>query len=193
MTNKVSKIFSDHINVIMDLRLECANTLPAIAEKIINALKNGSKIIFMGNGGSASDAQHLSAEFVGRFVQEREPLAAISLSTDTSALTAIGNDYGFDEIFERQINALAKSGDVVFGITTSGNSQNVLKAIDASNSIGCTTIGLTGRGGGKLRDHCDKIVAIPSDETARIQEAHILIGHILCSLVDSEFGDTDDK
>lgn len=185
--NKIDKIFLDHIDVIKKLNETNSDLICSIAETIIERLKSGSKLIFMGNGGSASDAQHLSAEFVGRFLKERQPLAAISLSTDTSALTAIGNDYGFDKIFVRQINGLAKKGDIVFGITTSGNSPNVLKAIEAANSLDCITIGLTGRDGGKLKDFCNKTIVVPSNVTARIQEAHILIGHILCEIVDTAF------
>ncbi len=185
--NNINKIIFDHINVIQKLNETNSDLICLIGEIIIKRLKSGSKLIFMGNGGSASDAQHLSAEFVGRFLKEREPLSAISLSTDTSALTAIGNDYGFDKIFERQINALAKEGDIVIGITTSGNSPNVLKAIEAANSLNCFTIGLTGRDGGKLKDVCNETIIVPSNVTARIQETHILIGHILCDMVDTAF------
>ena len=185
--NNINKIFFDHMNVIQKLNETNSDLICLIAEIIIKRLKSGSKLIFMGNGGSASDAQHLSAEFVGRFLKEREPLSAISLSTDTSALTAIGNDYGFEKIFERQIYGLAKKGDIVIGITTSGNSPNILKAIEAANNLDCITIGLTGRDGGKLKDICNETIIVPSNTTARIQEAHILIGHILCDIVDSAF------
>jgi D-sedoheptulose 7-phosphate isomerase len=185
--NKLDSIVLDHIAVIEKLNSTSSDLICSIAEIVIKRLKLGSKLIFMGNGGSASDSQHLSAEFVGRFVNERQALAAISLSTDTSALTAIGNDYGFDKIFERQINGLAKKGDVVFGITTSGNSPNVLKAIQAAKKLDCITIGLTGQDGGKLKDFCDETIIVPSNVTARIQEAHILIGHILCDIVDTAF------
>ncbi len=185
--NNINKIIFDHINVIQKLHETNSDLICLIGEIIIKRLQSGSKLIFMGNGGSASDAQHLSAEFVGRFLKEREPLSAISLSTDTSALTAIGNDYGFDKIFERQINALAKEGDIVIGITTSGNSPNVLKAIEAANNLNCFTIGLTGRDGGKLKDICNETIIVPSNITARIQETHILIGHILCDMVDTAF------
>ena len=185
--NNINKIIFDHINVIQKLHETNSDLICLIGEIIIKRLQSGSKLIFMGNGGSASDAQHLSAEFVGRFLKEREPLSAISLSTDTSALTAIGNDYGFDKIFERQINALAKEGDIVIGITTSGNSPNVLRAIEAANNLNCFTIGLTGRDGGKLKDICNETIIVPSNITARIQETHILIGHILCDMVDTAF------
>ncbi len=143
----------------------------------------------MGNGGSAADCQHIAAELVGRFKSEREGLPAIALTTDTSILTAIGNDYSFNEIFARQIEALANKGDLVIGISTSGNSENVIRGILKAKKIGCYTVGLLGKDGGKLKNLVDLAIIIPSNNTPRIQECHILIGHIACEIVDKEFSD----
>ncbi|MEW6096197.1 MAG: D-sedoheptulose 7-phosphate isomerase [bacterium] len=161
----------------------------SVAQLIIEAYQKGGKVLIMGNGGSAADAQHIAAELVGRFKKERKALPAIALTTDTSILTAIGNDYGFDEIFRRQVEALAQPNDVVIGISTSGNSHNVLLAIEKANEIGAKTIGLSGKGGGKLAQSALLCLVIPSDDTPRIQEAHITIGHIICDLVELKFRD----
>ncbi|WP_456449632.1 D-sedoheptulose 7-phosphate isomerase [Hydrogenimonas sp.] len=157
---------------------------------VTEALQAGNKVLLCGNGGSAADAQHIAAELTGRFKIERRPLPAIALTTDTSALTAIGNDYGFDQIFSRQVAALAKEGDVLVGISTSGNSPNVVYALETAKNFGCKTIGLSGKGGGEMNNVCDLNIIVPSDDTARIQEMHILIGHILCQLVDNEYTTT---
>lgn len=154
------------------------------AELVQAALMRGGKILFMGNGGSAADSQHLAAELVGRFQTERRGLAAIALSTDTSILTSVGNDYGFEQIFSRQVEALCRPDDVLVGISTSGNSPNVVRAIEVGQSIGARTVAMTGAGGGKLAAMCDLTLAMPSGVTARVQEAHILVGHILCELID---------
>jgi D-sedoheptulose 7-phosphate isomerase len=159
-------------------------TIAQTAETIAHALRNSRKLLIFGNGGSASDAQHLAAELVGRFGPDRSPLSAISLSTDTSILTALGNDYGFDKIFSRQIAALGQAGDVAIAISTSGNSPNVLEGIDAARSLGLFTVGFTGQTGGKMKDRCEVLFCVPSRQTPRIQETHILLGHILCELVD---------
>lgn len=156
-------------------------------------LNRGNKILIFGNGGSAADAQHLAAEFVNRFQIERPPLAALALTTDTSALTSIGNDYHFDDIFAKQVQALGRPGDIAWGISTSGNSANVIKAIQLAPKIGLSTIGMTGRAG-ELAGCVDLVFTVASDVTARIQESHMTIGHILCDLVDrtlypDEFGD----
>ncbi len=148
-----------------------------------DALVSGHKVLIFGNGGSAADAQHMAAEFVNRYVIERPPLAAIALTTDTSILTSIGNDYDFDDIFSKQVIALGKKGDIAIGISTSGNSKNVIKAINAAKETGIFTIGFTGRGG-KLASCAEMVFAVESDITARIQEVHITLGHILCELVD---------
>ncbi|RPH48162.1 MAG: SIS domain-containing protein [Desulfobacteraceae bacterium] len=153
------------------------------ADKISDSISSGHKLLIFGNGGSAADAQHIAAEFVNRFRIERPPLAALALTTDTSILTSIGNDYSFDDIFSKQILALGKAGDVTIGISTSGNSKNVIKAIEAAKDKDLFTIGFTGRGG-SLASLADMVFTVESDVTARIQEVHIILGHILCELVD---------
>lgn len=161
--------------------------LPTVAEAaqwIADALAGGGKLFFFGNGGSAADAQHLAAEFVVRYRKERPALPALALTTDTSALTAGGNDYGFEQIFARQIAALARPGDVAIGISTSGTSRNVLNGLAAARERGCRTIGLTGRDGGRLPALCDLAVIVPADDTPRIQEMHIWIGHAWCGWVE---------
>jgi len=170
-----------HIKV-MELSKSLESIIYDASLVIVDAILKGNKILLCGNGGSASDAQHIAAEFVGRFVLERKALPAIALTTDTSILTAIGNDYGFDTIFSRQIEALAQPGDVLIAISTSGMSTNIQNAINKAHEIGCHTIGLTGKGGGFIRPNTSIIV--PSNVTSHIQEAHILIGHIICELVD---------
>lgn len=151
---------------------------------IASTLSAGQKLMLCGNGGSAADSQHLAAEFTGRFVKDRRPLAAMALSTDTSALTCIANDYSFDEVFSRQVVALGRAGDCLLAISTSGNSRNVIRAAEVARSAGIHTIGLLGRNGGKLLSLCDVPIVVPSDVTARIQEAHIFIGHTLCAMVE---------
>ncbi len=152
------------------------------------ALQQGGKLLFCGNGGSAADSQHLAAELTGRFIKDRRPLAAMALSTDTSALTCIGNDYSFDEIFARQVVGLGRKGDVLVGISTSGNSRNVIRAVEEAKKLGMLSIGLLGRDGGQLKSLCDHSIVVPSDVTARIQECHILIGHTLCGMIEQELG-----
>ncbi len=149
-------------------------------------IQSGGKVLLMGNGGSAADSQHIAAEIVGRFKKERKGLAAIALTTDTSILTSVGNDYGYDYIFARQIEALCRPEDLVIGITTSGNSANVVNAMQAAKEIGATTVGLTGGTGGKLTSICQYNLIMPSTVTARIQEAHIFVGHCLCEILESD-------
>lgn len=165
------------------LKLDVRQIVTA-AQIIIEAYRKDGKVLLMGNGGSAADAQHLAAELVSRFKKERKALAAIALTTDTSILTAIGNDYGFDYVFSRQIEALAQPDDVVIGISTSGNSPNVLLAMEKAMEIGAKTIGLSGKDGGKLVAVSSLCIVAPSNDTPRIQEAHITIGHIICDLVE---------
>jgi D-sedoheptulose 7-phosphate isomerase len=153
------------------------------ADILASGIVSGHKIMIFGNGGSAADAQHIAAEFVNRFQIERPPLAALALTTDTSIITSIGNDYHFDEIFSKQIAALGRKNDIALGISTSGNSKNVIKALRAAKNIGMFTMGLTGRGG-EIAECSDLVFAVESDTTARIQETHITLGHILCDLVD---------
>jgi len=159
-----------------------------IAEAIVSALQKGNKLLLCGNGGSAADSQHIAAEFTGRFVKDRKPLAALALSTDSSALTCIANDYSFDEVFSRQVLGLGRPGDCLLAISTSGNSRNVVRAAEAARTIGMRTLGLLGRDGGLLRAICDLAIVVPSTTTARIQEAHIFIGHTLCAMVESRLG-----
>ncbi|RPJ16308.1 MAG: SIS domain-containing protein [Desulfobacteraceae bacterium] len=164
------------VNINMDLMISAADT-------ISDSISSGHKVLIFGNGGSAADAQHIAAEFVNRFRIERPPLAALALTTDTSVLTSIGNDYSFDDVFSKQVLALGSKADVAIGISTSGNSKNVVKAVEAAKEKGLFTIGFTGRGG-KLASIADMVFAVESDVTARIQEVHITLGHILCELVD---------
>jgi D-sedoheptulose 7-phosphate isomerase len=154
------------------------------ALQIVKSLRNGGKVLFMGNGGSAADAQHLAAEFVGRYLKERRALPALALSVNSSAVTAIGNDYGFDQVFARQLEALGREGDVVVGISTSGNSRNVIQALEVAKSKSIFSIALTGESGGLMKKIADCAICMPSEETPRIQECHILTGHIICEIVE---------
>lgn len=170
---------------------EYLNAVTDAANAMTKCLRSGNKVLFFGNGGSAADAQHLAAEFSGRFLLERPSLSGWALTTNTSAITAIANDYSFEDIFARQIAGMASNGDVAFAISTSGNSTNVLKAVAVARDKGVVSIGLTGGRAGKLHDVVDHCIRVPSDETPRIQEAHILTGHILCELIEQEmFGGT---
>ena len=163
---------------------DCGMGIVEAALLISKCLQIGGKVLFFGNGGSAADAQHLAAEFVGRFVRERRGLAAIALTTDSSILTAVGNDYGFDQIFARQIQAMARPGDIAVAISTSGNSSNVLEGVRAARKANGKTIGLSGKDGGALAKEVDLAITIASSNTARIQECHIAVGHLLCELID---------
>ena len=156
------------------------------AEMVISAIKRGNKIIACGNGGSAADAQHIVAELQGKFYKNRKPLPAVSLTVNTSILTAVGNDFGFDEVFSRQVEGIGREGDVLLAISTSGNSANVINAAIAAKEMGMKVICLTGKSGGKLKEHCDILINVPDDDTPRIQEAHITIGHIICQIVEEE-------
>ncbi|HEY1984435.1 MAG TPA: D-sedoheptulose 7-phosphate isomerase [Terracidiphilus sp.] len=157
-----------------------------IAHRMVQALRGGKKILWCGNGGSAADSQHLAAEIVGRFRRERRGWASIALTTDTSILTAVGNDYGYDAIFARQVEALCQPGDVLIGLSTSGNSPNVCNAIECGRGLGAFSVGMTGEGGGKLATLADACLRVASRETARVQECHILFGHMLCDQVELE-------
>lgn len=164
------------------------STLEIIAEKLIGCLRNAGTIYLCGNGGSAADCQHVAGEFVGRFLRERRPWPAVALTTDTSILTAVGNDYGFEQVFARQVRALTKSGDIVVGISTSGQSPNVLSAIEAAKTIGAATIAFTGASGGPLAELTDVAFRAPSGHTPRIQEMHLLAWHLLCDRVEEALG-----
>lgn len=186
MINLIEKEWTQHKKT-----LEAAEILKGqiakVGEIISDALKKGNKILICGNGGSAADSQHFAAELSGRYKKERKALAGIALTTDTSALTAIGNDYGFEFIFSRQVEALGREGDVLVGISTSGKSPNVLEAFKKARELKIRTIGLSGKGGGKMNELGDFNLVVPSDDTARIQEIHILIIHCLCQVIDESF------
>ena len=162
------------------------NRIEEVAHVIANAFRNGNRVYLCGNGGSAADAQHLAAEFTGRFYSDREPLPAEALHVNTSFLTAVANDYSYNEVYERAIKAHGRKGDVLFGISTSGNSKNILLAQEEAKKRGMIVISFTGETGGKMKDSCDYLFNVPSTDTPRIQESHILIGHIICQLVEEE-------
>jgi len=164
----------------------CLPSMTAAADVLLQAYRTGRKALFFGNGGSAADAQHLATEFLGRYLLDRRPIPAVALHTDSSVMTAIANDYGYDQVFSRQLQALALPGDVAVAISTSGNSPSVVEAVIAARKMGLHTIGLTGASGGRLKGLVDTLIAIPSDETPRIQECHILVGHALCDVVEQE-------
>ena len=178
-----ARAVAEHLAVIQALPAQLP-VLEQIAAEMTRAILRGKKVLWCGNGGSAADAQHLAAEFVGRFRRERRGLASLALTTDTSVLTAVGNDYGFDHVFRRQVEALCAEGDVVVGISTSGNSRNVCLALDAAQQAGAFTVAFTGEGGGSMAAMADAAIRIASKDTARIQEAHILCGHMLCDFVE---------
>jgi D-sedoheptulose 7-phosphate isomerase len=181
----LSAALVEHQNVMSKLTALLPK-IAAVADEMRACLQRGGKILLMGNGGSAADSQHIAAEIVGRFKRERRGLPSIALTTDTSIITSVGNDYGFEFIFSRQIEALCTPLDLVIGLTTSGNSPNVVMAIETAKEIGATTVGMTGGTGGKLATLCDFCLIMPSNETARIQEAHIFVGHSLCELLEAE-------
>jgi len=179
--------FNEHLKTTK-ATMDCIyESVESAAQICINTLKNGNKILIFGNGGSAADAQHIAAELVGRYKVERKGLPAIALTTDSSALTCISNDYGYEQVFNRQVGALANKGDVAIGISTGGTSSNVINALDTAKNMGCKTIGFSGRGGGEMNILCDVNLVVPDDDTPRIQEMHILIGHTICQLIDNEF------
>jgi D-sedoheptulose 7-phosphate isomerase len=165
---------------------ELLSIISKVAQEIINAFKMDKKVLLCGNGGSAADAQHIVAELSGKFYIDREPLFAEALHVNTSYLTAVANDYSYDEVFSRLLKAKGRPGDILIGISTSGNSKNVIKAIESANEIGMITVGMTGKSGGKMKGICKYLIAVPSQDTPRIQEAHITIGHIICEIVERE-------
>ena len=180
----LARSLEEHLKAIQALIDSRLPEIEAAGSLIWDTLKSGHKILLCGNGGSAADAQHIAAELVGRYEQQRRAFPAISLTTDTSALTAVSNDYGYEEVFARQVEALAVAGDVLIAISTSGKSASVVKAADEARARGCKTIALTGCSGEPLAAHCDLAVVVPSDRTSRVQEAHITIGHLWCEMVD---------
>lgn len=165
---------------------ELLRNIEKVADICISSLTNGGKVLFCGNGGSAADAQHLAAELSGRYYFDRDPLDAEALHVNTSYLTAVANDYSYDEIYSRLVKAKGRKGDILIGLSTSGNSENILKAFDTANDLELTTIGLTGESGGKMKINSDILINVPSTDTPRIQEAHILIGHIICEHIESQ-------
>jgi len=185
---KILEQIHGHIGVSKLLtQKQQVSDIGAAIELVIQAIRSGNKVLLFGNGGSAADAQHIAAEFTGRFVKDRKGLPAIALTTDTSAITSIANDYSFDKIFERQVEALSQPGDLLIGISTSGNSLNVVNGLKAGKLKQCKLIGFSGNGGGLMKPLCDVNIIIDSAVTARIQEMHILVGHILCSAIDDLF------
>ena len=181
--------FEEHLKTSQATFESIGHSVEVAAKLCIDCLKNGNKILLFGNGGSAADAQHIAAELVGRYKTERKGLAAIALTTDTSALTAIGNDFGYDCVFDRQVEALANTGDVAIGISTGGSSANVASALKLAKDLDCKTIGFSGRGGGEMNELCDINIVVPAQDTARIQEMHIVIGHAICHLIDLAFSE----
>ena len=190
MQSIIKNEFIEHIKTgqnTIDLVIDQIETAARIC---IQSLKQNGKILIMGNGGSAADAQHIAAELVGRYKLNRKGLPAIALTTDTSAITSISNDYGYEFVFDRQVTSLASKGDVVIGISTGGSSLNVIKALSTSHELGCKTIGFSGKGGGEFNNLCDVNLLVNSNDTARIQEIHILFGHIICHLIELEFSNS---
>ena len=179
--------FNEHLKTSQATLEYIASPLEEAANLCINCLQNGGKILIFGNGGSAADAQHIAAELVGRYKKERKGLSAIALTTDTSALTCIGNDYGYDRVFDRQVEALADKDDVVIGISTGGSSSNVINGLQVAKDLGCKLIGFSGRDGGEMNTLCDVNLVVPAEDTPRIQEMHIVIGHTICQLIDNHF------
>ncbi|MFM8969718.1 MAG: SIS domain-containing protein [Actinomycetota bacterium] len=184
----VSQHLQEHLAVVSKLDAQLGDQIVDVARLIAKALARGNILYWCGNGGSASDSQHLAAEFIGRFRNNRRPLASVALTTDTSVITCVANDFGYDQIFVRQVEALCRKGDVLVAISTSGNSRNVVEAVKSATQLGVTTVGLLSATGGALRELVTYPLLVPSTSTARIQESHILIGHMLCDLVERELG-----
>lgn len=190
MKELIEMRFKQHIDTFISvLNSNYIEELNQVADCVVDAINSGHKIMIAGNGGSAADAQHFAAELVGRFLKERRGLPAIALTTDTSILTCVGNDYAYDKVFSRQVEALANEGDVFIGISTSGNSGNVIEAVNAAKQKNVTAIGFLGKDGGKLKDMCDMTLIVPCDTTARVQEVHELSYHIICEIVDEKLVD----
>lgn len=187
MQNKIKSILTASIEVKNKILSDPAflSKIEEVTNLITEAFRNGNKVLFCGNGGSAADAQHLAAEFSGRFYTDRNPLPSEALHCNTSYMTAVANDYSFDVVYSRMIKGVGRKGDVLVGLSTSGNSVNIIKAVEQAKEIGMISVCLTGEGGGKLRDVCDHLLNVPSKDTPRIQESHITVGHIICELVES--------
>ncbi len=192
MTDPIAAAVADHRRLIEDLAKQ-EGLLGDIAATIIDAIEDGHGVYLIGNGGSAADAQHIAAEFVGRFKQDRRPLPAVALTTDTSNILSIGNDYGFSHVFTRQVEALVRAGDVVWALSTSGNSSNVVEAVRAARTLEACVIGFTGKSGGKLKALCDHCLCVDHTSSDRIQEIHQVAYHVICDLVERHFVSSDDK
>ena len=186
MREKIKSLLKNSIAVKQEILKKYSSLIEKIAQTIIDCYRNNKKVVLFGNGGSAADSQHIACELVGRFKKDREPLPAIALTTDTSILTALTNDYSFDSVFARQVEALVEKDDVVIAITTSGNSLNVIKGVESAIKKGARVVVLTGSNGGKIKNMVEDVLIVPSKDTPNIQEAHITIGHILCQLVEEE-------
>ena len=186
MKATISNEFSSHLETIQTVIGQMENNLANASQIAVDTLRRGNKVLLCGNGGSAADAQHIAAELTGRYKSERRGLPGIALTTDTSALTAIANDYGYNRVFDRQVEALANKGDLLIGISTSGNSVNIISALKLAKELGCSTVGFSGRDGGNMNEICDVNLVVPSNNTPRIQEIHILLGHTLCQIIDNE-------
>jgi len=184
---KIENFITEHLNVIESLK-DDLKAINAIGAELSKCLEKGGKIMFCGNGGSASDSQHLAGELVGRFIKNRRALPAVALNSDSAVVTCISNDFGYEEVFSRQVEALGQPGDILVGISTSGQSENIVRAFDFAKTNGILTVSLLGKGGGKLAGISDFKIIVRSDTTARIQEAHILLGHIFCSIIEKNLG-----
>ena len=191
MQKQISDILNDSFNNLQKIINDKGLTaeIEIVTTKIIQAFKDGNKLLLCGNGGSASDAQHIAAELSGRFIKERKPLYAEALHVNSSYMTAVSNDYGFESTYSRMLEAIGKKGDVLIALSTSGNSENVINAVKMANSLGMLSVGMTGAMGGKIKDLCQYNIIIPSSNTARVQEAHILVGHIFCQIIEEQLFD----
>ena len=191
MQKQISDILNDSFNNLQKIINDKGLTaeIEIVTTKIIQAFKDGNKLLLCGNGGSASDAQHIAAELSGRFIKERKPLYAEALHVNSSYMTAVSNDYGFESTYSRMLEAIGKKGDVLIALSTSGNSENVINAVKMANSLGMLSIGMSGAMGGKIKDLCQHNIIIPSSNTARVQEAHILVGHIFCQIIEEQLFD----
>lgn len=186
MLEKIDRYWTEHVKTMELVRSALSKDIAVCAQGMVEAFRRGNKVLILGNGGSAADAQHFAAELMGRFLLDRKPLPAIALTTDTSLLTAVGNDFGFDEVFRRQVEALAQPGDYILGLSTSGNSANVQAALVLARELGCHTVGLLGRDGGRIAPLVELNLTVPVKATPHIQEAHIAIIHLLCDLVEQQ-------
>ena len=191
MQKQISDILNDSFNNLQKIINDKGLTaeIEIVTTKIIQTFKDGNKLLLCGNGGSASDAQHIAAELSGRFIKERKPLYAEALHVNSSYMTAVSNDYGFESTYSRMLEAIGKKGDVLIALSTSGNSENVINAVKMANSLGMLSVGMSGNMGGKIKDLCQHNIIIPSSNTARVQEAHILVGHIFCQIIEEQIFD----